>query len=304
MAAVTTTKTALVSLFKLLSVDTAGEWPADKLRQRAEGGLAKYLEPGQVLPEPEKTLFDQIEAANKEQEDITVTDDTPEAKKKPTAKATAKQRIESRQAVKEAAATASPKPTAPAGKPKPAAVAKPKRAGGWKPGDPPLPFDETRGPGVIRTLVDYLKAASPDKPLTKEAAVAKLKAAFPDRDEAKLTTTVNNQIPSRLRIVRGIHVWSNATGYWIAGDGKTPQKDKIRPTTQPKESQVKNAAKAGSKPAATKTQPGAKPTGKPAAKPAATPVKNGPAGKGGKAVNAKGTVAGKAMAKASAGKKK
>lgn len=309
MAAVTTTKSKLVALFKELSVDTAGEWDAPKLQKRAEGGLAKYLEPGQVLEGEVKELFDAIEAANKEQEDITVTDDTAPEPKKP-AKKPAKETPAGKPAAAPTTANAGKKSGGSGGgKPAPAADPAPKkkpaakRAGGWKPGDPPLPFDEARGPGVIRSLVDLLKAATPEKPLTKEKAVEELVAKFPDRKSEKIKTTVSNQIPSRLRIVRGIHVWSNAGGYWIDGDGKKPQKDRVRPNSRTKESDVPTP-KSGGKPAATKTSPGAKPTGKPAAKPAASPVKTGAAGKGGKAVDAKKTAAGKAMSKAQGGGKK
>lgn len=284
MPAVTAPASKLVKLFVILGVDTAPEWPTKKLQEKAEGGLKKYLEDGFEFEDTDlQDLYNSVEAANKEQEDITITEDRPEfagkekkpAKKEATTQPAAKPKVGKAQPAKAQPAKAAASGTSSTTKADP----KPKRAstGGWKPGDPPLPFDEARGPGVLRSIRDLLMAASEKKPITKEAVVAELKKEFPDRDVAKLAVTVSNQIPSRLRIVRGLHVWRSEQGYWIPGDGSKPQPKKesvAKPKPEPKKKESPKVTTTTPKPAAkaapkTPAKPPAKaPAKKPAAKPA------------------------------------
>lgn len=89
--------------------------------------------------------------------------------------------------------------------------------------------------GVLATVVAELKAAgkgSKPKPVTKEQIVDVLAAKFEDRDPVKMATNLNNILPTGLRIEYGLHVWKQkltddkgnvSTGYYIHGDGRTPQ---------------------------------------------------------------------------------
>jgi len=62
-------------------------------------------------------------------------------------------------------------------------------------------FSESR-PGVLAVIVGELERAHPHG-IAKAGIVAALVKAFPDRDEAKMKSTVAMQVPSGLRIERG-----------------------------------------------------------------------------------------------------
>jgi hypothetical protein len=73
-----------------------------------------------------------------------------------------------------------------------------------------------KGPGIIQTIADILATASEQKPLTKDKIHEKLCKKFPDRDKESMWTTVNLQVPNKLRTDKGINVQKNAKGYYIA----------------------------------------------------------------------------------------
>jgi len=92
-----------------------------------------------------------------------------------------------------------------------------------------------KGAGVIYQITKLLATAArgrhdkkTNQPagITREALHKKLIAHFPDRDVAKMWTTVNNQVPSRLRLVRGLDVRRNENtgGYYLVGDAPKPVK--------------------------------------------------------------------------------
>lgn len=70
-------------------------------------------------------------------------------------------------------------------------------------------------PGVIASIVEILKTGSAKKPLTKTQIHDRLKKKFPDRPEASMWTTINIQVPSRLRVDRNVVVQKNTEGYWV-----------------------------------------------------------------------------------------
>jgi hypothetical protein len=74
--------------------------------------------------------------------------------------------------------------------------------------------DGTKGTGVIKSIVEFLKAASATAPITKEQLVAKLAKRFPDREPDSMTRTVNVQIGTRIEREQGITVKKNDEGYW------------------------------------------------------------------------------------------
>jgi hypothetical protein len=250
---VKTERAPLVALFVAMGVATAATWKNSRLKDRAQN-VKKYLEEGTALTDEQQTLFNRLAAAQDKKEAVEVTGpdlgetaapkpQTPEPAEKPRAKPAA------------AGKAGAGKKAAGNGKPKR------KATGGWD-GKTPLPFSD-RGPGVIKFIVEELKAAGKaKKPISLDALHAKLAKEFDDRDSDALKTTLRNQVPSRLRIVRGIHVWStrdkDGTKYWIEGEGKTEQPAGPKPAPAvPK--------KPAGKPVAKKTVT-KKPAGKPVAK--------------------------------------
>lgn len=148
-----------------------------------------------------------------------------------------------------------------------------------------------QGPGVMRTVYEELVAAGKGvtfekgvvggrkpKPMTKKDLHEALKIAFPDRDPAKMWVNLNNIIPCRLREHYSIHVWrqrttDGETGYYIVGDGKTPQPGTTygsrdsKPAKTPKSPAKPRAAK----PEGKKGTPRPKtPTGRPRGRPRKT----------------------------------
>jgi hypothetical protein len=79
-----------------------------------------------------------------------------------------------------------------------------------------------RGPGVIASILKFLQSGTAKKPVTKEDVHQKLIKLFPDRDADSMWSTINIQIPNRLRVDRGVHVNRNENGYWVEGDGSKP----------------------------------------------------------------------------------
>ncbi len=69
---------------------------------------------------------------------------------------------------------------------------------------------ETR-PGVLAHMERMLRDATAETPVQKSDILASLVVAFPDRDEAKMKTTLSMQVPSGFKIEKG---------YIIAGDAK------------------------------------------------------------------------------------
>ena len=82
-----------------------------------------------------------------------------------------------------------------------------------------LNLDGTRRkPGIIQALVEFLCNASEDDPINKPDLVKRVQDRFPTKSEKAVMASIDSQIPTRLRSVRGIVVSSNKQGYWISGD--------------------------------------------------------------------------------------
>lgn len=80
----------------------------------------------------------------------------------------------------------------------------------------PAKADKPKGPGIIQTIADILATATEQKPLTKDKIHERLTKKFPDRPKDSMWTTVNLQVPNKLRTDKGINVVKNAKGYYIA----------------------------------------------------------------------------------------
>jgi hypothetical protein len=260
----------VIELFLALQVDTAKDWDFAKLSTKLEKGIRKYKEgDGDLKDEELNNLYNDIHAIQEAGGILEVEDDLTPAgakkKKPPTEEAAPKKKAKKRD----------PKPK---GERTPVAwsdlVKRFKKE--------PQPLTE-RGTGIIRSIINQLKEAGKGtpKPITKEDIVKVLKKEFKGRDEAKMTTTVNNQIPSRLKLVRHIHVWTGEavstpgkTGYYIKGDGlkEQPKAERFRRAktegTSKPDSGDKGKGKTKAKPAKGKAKPKAKAKKKePAAEP-------------------------------------
>lgn len=76
-------------------------------------------------------------------------------------------------------------------------------------------------PGVIKTIIGYLEAASKKKPITREEIVKRLTKEFPDREVKAMSSTVSSQVPGALLVEKGIKVSGEKTrGFWIEKPGK------------------------------------------------------------------------------------
>lgn len=285
----TTTTFKASELRKMLvacGVDTAGEWPMKKLKAKVDGGVAKYKEDTHEIKDAKLAeLYDDIVALQEANEEFEIEDDVTEAKP-------AKQ----------------PKPE-PAAKEKPAAKPKPKQErqeGESRVGPSWTELKETwktkpqqltgRGEGKIKFIVDTLIDAGKKKDpkgVTKEEMLELMKEQFPESDANKMKTTINNQIPSRLKLVRHINVWKNSDtkGYYISGDGSKVQ-PKAEKTAKPKAAAKPSANGDGAEETPAAKKPAAKAAAKPAAKQPSKPAakaaiadrrkQNRPAAKGSK----------------------
>ena len=70
-------------------------------------------------------------------------------------------------------------------------------------------------PGVINSIISILQGATERKPVTKKEIHASLVKLFPDRTADAMQTTVNLQVPSKLRKDKGLTVQKNENGYWM-----------------------------------------------------------------------------------------
>jgi hypothetical protein len=77
------------------------------------------------------------------------------------------------------------------------------------------PKPSEKKPGVFKVIIDVLRHASPLSPVTKDGILEALKESFPDREEDGMKATINTQVPSGLRIRKGLIVEKNDRGYWL-----------------------------------------------------------------------------------------
>ena len=84
-----------------------------------------------------------------------------------------------------------------------------------------MPGKPSKKVGVIQTIVESLEGASESNPITKEEILEELATRFPARDEAKMMSTVRQQVPNKIRAA-GHDVRKNKSGgYWITDQLET-----------------------------------------------------------------------------------
>lgn len=250
-------------LFKALTFKTADTWDSDMLLKKIAKLPTIPEEELEVKDEDLAKLRDKLIAAVKAKEEITITteaaEETPKSEKseKKAKKPAADDDDDDEPAPKKQKAAAKDEEEedeepAPKKKAKPAADeddeeededAKPakKKAAAADDDDeeeeeapkkkgkaPPKSAGGEGKPGVIATIVNTLKAATEDKPVTKKKILKVLVAAFPDRDESSMQKTVNVQVPNRVKADKKLNVVSvelegGKVGYYIA-EGKVAKK--------------------------------------------------------------------------------
>ncbi len=252
----------VTELLRALGVDSVDRWDAAKIASKInqEGGIARYRDATDSLPleldglytelVTDQTAGNLIEVAPSEAR----TDVPPAANGKPKKKTVGK-----RPKVVKKPARVKPKPAKKKAAPLTSSRHRAARYDGFatfkewtnhlKKNPKPLPDD-----GVIAVTVRELKAAGKaknPKGVTKEYLIGVLKAEFPDRPVEKMLTNLNNNVPTRLLWMYGVHVWTfrergtdDKTGYFIVGDGKDPQPVATVETPKPKAKKKPNKKKA------------------------------------------------------------
>lgn len=233
----------VVEVLVALGVDTAPDWdlPTLQAKVNAAGGLARFFDGTTALPAHLGTIYDDIAKAQAAGHDVSVAP-APVAPVEPKGK---KGAAKKKKAVGKTAAIAAPKAKTKS-KSKPRSKAKPdgtvtahekgrhktyaERQIEWKKrwGKIGQPISEKAV--VAKALFDILCQAGRGRkpePLTKDEILKIMVQRFPDRDPNKMSTTINNFIPTRFCRKHHVYVWSvrdkGFNRYWIKGDGKTPQ---------------------------------------------------------------------------------
>ena len=67
--------------------------------------------------------------------------------------------------------------------------------------------------GVIVSIVEFIEASG-EKGITKKQIVEKIKKRFPERKEKSIQSTVNVQVPGRIRKDRGLNLVKDDEGRW------------------------------------------------------------------------------------------
>lgn len=87
-------------------------------------------------------------------------------------------------------------------------------------------------PGIIDSIVEFLETATAEKPLTKDKIHDRLVKRFKDRNSESMWTTVNLQVPNKLRTDKGLNVQKNEKGYYIAAGKAKAAAGKVKPKAE------------------------------------------------------------------------
>ena len=213
-------KGSAVALLVSIGFQTAAKWVPAKLVEKLKK-IPELLDDDVVVPDDQQKLLDAVVGAVEAGDDIEVLgdDEVDEDVGVDVPKPTKKGKAKGKAKVEEDEEDEAPKPTK-KGKakveeeveededPKPTKKG-PKSSKSNKDG---------KTPGVIHSIIEFLKAGSKARPVTKQDIIQQLHARFPDRSVTSMTNTVNIQVPNRLRVDRDITVHKNDKGYWVNPD--------------------------------------------------------------------------------------
>jgi hypothetical protein len=204
----------VVAMFVEMGVATADDWSASRMASKI-AKLPENVDEETKLEETQETL-DALLAAleNDESIDIGEEDEKPKGKKaakpdkaekpaKAAKKPAAKEEEDDDEDDKEDEDDEEPAEKA----------EKPKKKGAF-----PAKAGGEGKPGVIASIIEYLTAATADKPVTKKKIGERLAKRFPDRTIDAMMKTVNIQVPGRLRNDKGLNIQKDeeGKGYWIS----------------------------------------------------------------------------------------
>ena len=181
---------AATKLFVDLGFPTASKWSAARLEKKIEG-LPDIIDEDTEAGDSED-LLEKILAALDDDEGVKVVDSVPTEKEEEEVKTILGPGEGDKPPKKKKKKKEEPKEES-----KPLPEKKPIRKG-----------------GVIATIVEILEAASEKKPITKEDILGKLIKKFPGKEPASMMSTIKTQVPSRLKLAKGIIVEKNNEGGW------------------------------------------------------------------------------------------
>jgi hypothetical protein len=102
-------------------------------------------------------------------------------------------------------------------------------------------------PGIIESILEFVKAGTKEKGVKKDAIHDKLVKRFKDRNSESMWTTVNLQVPNKLRTDKGVNIQkADNGGYYIAA-GKAKAATKVKAKEEPP---TKKKARSKPRPAA------------------------------------------------------
>jgi hypothetical protein len=88
-------------------------------------------------------------------------------------------------------------------------------------------------PGIIESILEFVKAGTKEKGVKKDAIHDKLVKRFKDRNSESMWTTVNLQVPNKLRTDKGVNIQkADNGGYYIAA-GKAKAATKVKAKEEP-----------------------------------------------------------------------
>tara|TARA_R100000808_G_scaffold6960_1_gene20340 strand:- start:4095 stop:4685 length:591 start_codon:yes stop_codon:yes gene_type:complete len=187
---------AATKLFVDLGFPTASKWSAARLEKKIEG-LPDIIDEDTEAGDSED-LLEKILAALDDDEGVKVVDSVPTEKEE--------EEVEVKFILGPGEGDKPPKKKK---KKKEEPKEEPKEESKPLPEKKPI-----RKGGVIATIVEILEAASEKKPITKEDILGKLIKKFPGKEPASMMSTIKTQVPSRLKLAKGIIVEKNNEGGW------------------------------------------------------------------------------------------
>ena len=212
---VSVARAEVVALFEALSFSMAYKWDNKRLAKKAKA-IDNIVDESTELPDSIEATLITIQEAVENGHTSVVVDEAEEAEIADTEEDVVEEEAEEVEAEEddpESVAEVAPeapkkkKRGRPAGSkatPKAEKVAKPKAE------------KKVKAPGVIASICEFLGTASEKKPISKTGIVEKLVERFPDRSADSMKSTVNVQIPGRMKKEKGLDICSNDGGFWVA----------------------------------------------------------------------------------------
>lgn len=194
-------------IFQDLGFANAPEWDDPELFDHVRSVFPKVMFAPGKLSDKQKALVREITTARARGQEIRFLSDSSD--ETPSSGATEKK-------------SKKEKPENSSGKKKGKDVAKVKNKGKKSKDKGEKPKKKSTGmtkPGIIATVIEFLKMASKKKPLTVDTCIQKVLKKFPDRQESSLRNTITSQLSSQLRANKDMDVRKHPEGGYYLGKG-------------------------------------------------------------------------------------